>query len=347
MARPQISFATFNLRNLQLPGAPTYPGVKPLTKSQYAAKIDWIAGMVRNLEADVFGFQELWDAEALEDVFLAAGVRDGYDLVTSDQTGRINNAVAVRAPHQRRFSTWIDRFPDDFTLRKRGGATGEDPDLQIAVDIDNFSRPVLRVTVRPEIDGVDEVPSIAVFVTHLKSKLPTRLDAEDRKTPGLTPSDRRALGAALSTIRRTAEAAALRMVINSAMSSTAVPVVVMGDVNDGQLSNTVNILSDRPKYRLFASSGLGRRSSNGLYSTATMQEYRSLRDVYYTYIFEGIRESLDHVLVSQHFYDYSDNRVWSFNEMRILNDHLEDEDEDIHLSDHAVVKATFDYNPAE
>jgi predicted extracellular nuclease len=124
-------------------------------------------------------------------------------------------------------------------------------------------------------------------------------------------------------------------------------VVVMGDVNDGQLSNTVNILSDRPKYRLFASSGLGRRSSNGLYLAATMQEYRSLRDVYYTYIFEGIRESLDHVLVSQHFYDYSDNRVWSFNEMRVFNDHLEDEDEDIHLSDHAVVKATFDYNPAE
>jgi predicted extracellular nuclease len=347
MAKPQISFATFNLRNLQLPGAPTYPGIRPLTKPQYEKKVAWVAEMVRNLEADVIGFQELWDAAALEDVFTAAGIRDRYDLVTSDQTGRINNAVAVRAPHRRKFSTWVERFPDDFTLRKRGGSIGDDPDLEIGVDIDNFSRPVLRVTVQPEVEGAPDAPAIAVFVAHLKSKLPTRLDSQDRNLPGLTAADRRALGAALSTIRRTAEAAALRMVVNSAMSSTTVPVLVMGDVNDGQLSNTVNILSDRPKYRLFASSGLGRRSSNGLYLAATMQEYRSLRDVYYTYIFEGIRESLDHVLVSQHFYDYSDNRVWSFNEMRVFNDHLEDEEEDIHLSDHAVVKATFDYNPAE
>ena len=65
------------------------------------------------------------------------------------------------------------------------------------------------------------------------------------------------------------------------------------------------------------------------------------------HIHQGIRESLDHVLVSQHFYDYSDNRVWTFNEMRVFNDHLDDEDEAIHVSDHAIVKATFDFNPAE
>ncbi len=345
MAKPQISFATFNLRNLQLAGAATYPGVKPLTKAEYDAKIAWVAQMLLKVDADVIAFQELWDAAALADAFAAAGLGDEYDLVTSELTGRINNAMAVRRPHQRKFSTWVDRFPDDFVLRKRGGSKGDDPDLEIGVEIDNFSRPVLRVTVQPQFAGVADAPAIVAFAAHLKSKLPTRLDSQDRGRPGLTAADRRALGAALSTIRRTAEAAALRMVINSAMSSTAVPVVVMGDVNDGQLSNTVNILSDRPKYRLFAASGLGSRSSNGLYLAATMQEYRSLRDVYYTYIFEGIRESLDHVLVSQHFYDYSDNRVWSFNEMRVFNDHLEDKDEDIHLSDHGVVKATFDYNP--
>ncbi len=292
-------------------------------------------------------FQELWDSDALDDVFAAAGLADDYDRITSDQTGAISNAVAVRAPHQRIFSTWIEDFPDDFILKKRGGATGADPALKIGVAIDNFSRPVLRVTVQPHIPGVADVAAIVVFATHLKSKRPTRLDSQDRDLPGLTAPDRRALGSALSTIRRTAEAAALRMVVNTAMTATTTPVVVLGDVNDGQLSNTVNILSDQPKYRLFAASGVGSRSSNGLYLAATMQEYRSLRDVYYTHIHQGIRESLDHVLVSQHFYDYSDNRIWTFNEMRIFNDHLDDEDEAIHVSDHAIVKATFDYNPED
>lgn len=347
MAKPQISFATFNLRNLQLPGGFTYPGTRPLTQGQYDAKVDWAAQMLLEVDADVIAFQELWNADALDDVFAAAGLADDYDRVTSDQTGRISNAVAVKAPHQRTFSTWIEDFPDDFILKKRGGFSADNPDLKIGVAIDNFSRPVLRVTVQPQFDRAPDVPAIVIFVTHLKSKRPTDLDSQDRHLPGLTAPDRRALGAALSTIRRTAEAAALRMIVNSAMSSTAVPVVVIGDVNDGQLSNTVNILSDQPKYRLFASSGVGSRSSNGLYLSATMQEYRSLRDVYYTHIYQGIRESLDHVLVSQHFYDYSDNGIWSFNEMRVFNDHLDDEDEAIHVSDHAVVKATFDYNPVD
>ncbi len=73
-----------------------------------------------------------------------------------------------------------------------------------------------------------------------------------------------------------------------------------------------------------------------------MQEYRSLRDVYYTHIHEGVRESLDHVLVSQHFYDYAAAVVWTFREMRVFNDHLGDKDEDKSVSDHAIVKVVFD-----
>ncbi len=343
----QISFATFNLRNLQLPGEFTYPGSRPLTPAQYDAKVQWAADMLREVDADVIAFQELWASDALDEVFAAAGLADDYDRITTGDRGQINNAVAVRNPHERTFSTWIEDFPDDFVLRKRGGHRGENPDLKIAVAIDNFSRPVLRVTVKPVLEGHDDLPPIVVFATHLKSKRPTRLDSQDRDHPGLTARDRRALGSALSTIRRIAEAAALRMVVNTAMSSSDVPVVVLGDINDGQLSNTANILSDQPKYRLFAASGVGTRSSNGLYLAATMQEYRSLRDVYYTHIYQGIRESLDHVLVSQHFYDYSSNRTWSFNEMRVFNDHLDDGDEAPHVSDHAIVKATFDYNPAD
>jgi DNA invertase Pin-like site-specific DNA recombinase len=51
---------------------------------------------------------------------------------------------------------------------------------------------------------------VEVLVAHLKSKLPTPLDPEDREP--LEPGDGDTLGSALSTIRRAAEAAAERRV---------------------------------------------------------------------------------------------------------------------------------------
>ena len=82
-----------------------------------------------------------------------------------------------------------------------------------------------------------------------------------------------------------------------------------------------------------------------MYAVSTLQELRSLRDVYYTYIHEGFRESLDHILVSEQFYDYSSKHIFTFKEMQIYNDHLADydhkEDAPAGSSDHAPVAATF------
>ncbi len=78
----------------------------------------------------------------------------------------------------------------------------------------------------------------------------------------------------------------------------------------------------------------------------TLQEYRSLRDVYYTHIYQNSLESLDHILVSQEFYDQSKKRLWLFRGMEIINDHLNDENhKETGTTDHGVVKATFEYRP--
>ncbi len=58
----------------------------------------------------------------------------------------------------------------------------------------------------------------------------------------------------------------------------------------------------------------------------TLQEYRDTRDVYYTHVHQDIRESLDHILVSQEFYDNSRKRLWMFGGMAVNNDHLNFED---------------------
>ena len=81
-----LSFATFNLLNLQVPGGLTYSTTPPFPddaegRAAYARKIGWCAGIVRQLEAEVIAFQELWSRAALVEVFEAAGLADAYDIV--------------------------------------------------------------------------------------------------------------------------------------------------------------------------------------------------------------------------------------------------------------------------
>ena len=95
---------------------------------------------------------------------------------------------------------------------------------------------------------------------------------------------------------------------------------MLGDINDGQASNTANILTEQPRFLVGGSTG---GSDVGLYTAQTLQEYRDTRDVYYTHVHQDLRESLDHVLVSEQFYDNSRRRLWLFDGLVINNDHLE------------------------
>lgn len=341
MRPKQIKLATLNLFNLQLPGKPMYRG-RTYSQQAYQRKVEWTARIINQLDADLIGFQELWSGECLHDVFRESGLREQYDLITTDRYPGISVALAVRSSFKTVYRQWIKDFPKAVILKKRKGPD-EEPDYEMSVSIDHFSRPLLRITVKPNVANDVDIPNLSVWVAHLKSKLATRLDDNEQRKIAIRRHSE-ALGSALSTIRRTAEAAAFRVLLNKIMRDTHVPVVVLGDLNDAQLSVTTSIITGHPKYRLFSKSRVGVRSDRGLYSAATLQEYRSLRDVYYTHIHQGRHESLDHILVSEQFYDYSDNRLWSFRGMKLFNDYLESDD--VSNSDHAAVLATFDYNPS-
>jgi predicted extracellular nuclease len=152
-----------------------------------------------------------------------------------------------------------------------------------------------------------------------------------------------ALGSGISTIRRTAEAVALRVLLTGVMKNTTTPVLVLGDLNDGQHSNTINILTEQPGYLVGGAFG---GADNGLYTAQTLQEYRDSRDVYYTHVHEDLRESLDHILLSEQFYDNSRRRMWVFDGLVINNDHLNYEDQkEVGSGDHGVVQVYFKYDP--
>ncbi len=351
----KISFASFNLRNLQLPGKTYYASSKPYSTGTYDAKIRWTARMLQKLKADVIGFQELWSPQALEEAFREAGLLDEFDIVAREaEVGKVQVGLAARKGMLRGEPAWME-LPEELHLVKRrkvGHEEGKNVYAdEVRVNFTQFSRPPLCVDIKPL--SPKKAPQLKVIVAHLKSKRPTDIWREIRQHPEIK-QHQEALGSALSTIRRATEAAALRIHLNKMLKGTNKGVVVMGDLNDSSLSTTTTLLTEQPPYKLFEASRAGKTSDTGLYSAAMMQQYRSLRDVYFTHIYENQMESLDHILFSEQFYDHSDKRRWSFHEMKVYNDHLFEahgaaKDEAPHMlpSDHGVVKVVFDHNPAK
>lgn len=310
----RFSVATLNLYNLQLPGKRMNPGQKPWTREEYDAKLRWTADLLRDQDADVIGLQELWHADALEDVLTRGRIKSRYDVLAEPADGsRIVCAALVRKGLLTGDPSWTDEFPPELRLESSGTDDPQAP--EIAVGITGYSRPVLSFGIRLRSDA----PEVRVFVVHLKSKRPHQIDSEDWYDKSEHGDHRTAIGAALATIRRTAEAAALRVRLTTEMKGTDTPVIVLGDINDDQHSNTANILTEQPRYLVGDSVGGGDIS---LYTGQTLQQYRDTRDVYYTHIFQDLRESLDQILVSEQFYDNSRRRLWLFEGLTIDNDHL-------------------------
>jgi hypothetical protein len=294
----------------------------------------------------IVGMQELWSKKALEKILTTGDVeelqlKNKYDMLAEPATGKsIVCAALVRKGLLTGEPEWIDKFPDAVRLESKDDP--QDPQApEINVGINKFSRPVLHFQVKLR----ENLPPTEVFVAHLKSKLPTALDQEAwfKAHPDTYKPHRDALGGAISTIRRTAEAAALRVLLTETMKGSDTPVVVLGDLNDGKESNTANILTGQPNYLVGGAVG---GTDTGLYLAQVLQEYRDTRDVYYTHIHQDMRESLDHVLVSQEFYDNSRKRQWMFNGLVINNDHLNfDNHKQTGTGDHGVVGVKFKYKP--
>ena len=340
--RTQFSVSNCNLYNLNLPGESIYSDSNGWSDEEYALKIEWLRRAVLSMPSDVWGFQELWHKDAIEQVFEGAEFEGYRCLAPVGHAGqKIVCGAAVREEILHGEPEWIEDFPDTFKMQSGGD---DAQSSNIAVQLNRFSRPVLRFRVKPRSNG----RLITVFVAHLKSKLPSKVYYEDwyKDNKDYYRKHAEAIGAGLATIRRTAEAVALRMILSDEMKNTDTPVVVLGDLNDAHRSNTLNIITGQPNYIL---SGLDKGGGDtDLYSAASLQAFRSERNVYYTHIHQSVQETLDHILVSQEFYDNSRKRRWAFKGLDILNDHLNDDDHKANGStDHGVVRARFEYRPVK
>ena len=322
MAKP-ISFASFNLYNFQYKGEKVYKRVIP--EDEYNNKVKWVRAQLIALNADVVALQELWDKRCLEDVLAdTPELADYQPYYLADNWYNIAVAALVRKPWRVKSKKVIKKFP--FTnLNKVDQGDGEDDEVE--VKIEQFSRSILRL----KLEHTDSAttPDVMAFCCHLKSKLHTDIKK------GIPEAHKAAVGAAISTIRRTAEAAALRWILNKHMKgSNSIPTVVLGDLNDDPRSNTVAILTEQPTLQ---SSATG--ADEALYSALQLHQLKSFRDVYYTHEFNDQRDAIDHILVSEEFFEHSRDKRWRLKDVKIWNDHIHNESRE--QSDHGLITAYF------
>lgn len=307
-ASRSLRVGTFNLFNLILPGV-TYYGNKRLSRPNYEKKIQWIGGMLKAMNADVVGFQEAFKTEALQAALAISGLYTGAQVVHQERTDPRDGsplpgcALISRLPVLR--SAFIEQFPERAVVNY-GAQT---------VPINTFSRPVVYARLQL---GVHE---LHMLVVHLKSKRPTIEPGEDDKDPLVE-----ALGKTRSLIRRAAEAVALRVMLLDLMKETQAPVILMGDVNDAVTAVTNDIIAGSLPWRFMKREQKEKIWDILLYNVKDIQSKRSYADVYYTHIYNGHYDALDHIFVSEELVEENrDGRIGMVQNVRVFNDHLLDD----------------------
>ncbi|BDS11976.1 endonuclease/exonuclease/phosphatase family protein [Aureispira anguillae] len=324
--KKNLKVASFNLLNLVLPNKKFY-GKRSYTIEEYRKKKAWISDQLTKMDADIIGFQELFDEEALREVIKEHPLYKGAAVVMGARKGG-SPAVAIVSRYPITSYTVYSDFPEQLEVEG------------LVVPFTEFSRPVLKAMV--------ELPSginLTVFVAHLKSKRPLIPDNVDRHDP-LEISK----GEARSLLLRASEANALRAILLESLKNRTTPVITLGDLNDTHTSVTTQIISGQAPPRYWSFEQKKKLWDILLYHVKDIQARQSSKDVYYTHIHNGHYESLDHIMVSQELVKENPNRIGRVVYVRTFNDHIVDQtfaNKEINCweSDHAQVVATIELDP--
>lgn len=276
-----FTVASFNVKNL-IGADQEYYRFQSYTPEEYAWKTAWLAQQILSMDADIVGFQEVFEEGALRDVIIQADADGiaGNEAHVPDSTKRYWRKAIFRQLAYRPYSSAAlavapnlnDAGPGQrrpgVAILSRFGFVGEPEiiqDLQTPAEIDfgpmgpegggtfrltRLSRPILKVRV-PVGKHV-----VTVFNCHLKSKLGEYSDPSDSAFPpeaDLTRYDPvgRALGSVRSALRRTAEAWVLRRAIVDELDAGH-PVMAMGDFNDGEHAVSSEIISGERPFKNYA-----------------------------------------------------------------------------------------------
>jgi hypothetical protein len=321
--------ASFNLLNLHLPRHPFY-GHEGYSGSAYHRKIGWTARLLDRLAADLIGVQEVFAEQALiECVARSRTLRDAR-VVAAPRAGEGNTLPRVglisRLPLAAELES-IERMPGSASVMLPGAPEiGLDDQAQTL-----FSRPVLRTSVALGEGG--RGPVARVYVVHLKSRRPKRLEAPDGTGEDLDDPVIEGRAHLRTLLIRAAEAAALRQLLLEDLIGPDTPVIVMGDFNDHAQAMTTEMITGRHLARRRA-----RRDHQLWHAAALTTEPGGPGRYGYTKIHDGEPGSIDHVLLSEEFLRGGKHAIGEVTGVDYFNDHLNDRD--ALQSDHGAIRVT-------
>ncbi len=318
-----IKVATFNLLNLALPETKFY-GRNSYSQEEFDKKKAWISRQLNKMDADIIGFQELFEEAALREILDENPAYKDAELVMGGRKGN-SPAVAIVSRFPIKNYTVFTDFPEQLEVG------------DLLVPFSEFSRPILKAEIELRKGLV-----VTVFVAHLKSKRPKIADDVDRHDPREISK-----GEARSLLLRASEANALRCIMLETLEHRNSPVITLGDLNDTHTSVTTQIISGQPPPRYWDTATKKKIWDIFLYNAKDIQARQSSKDVYYTHIHNGHYESLDHIMVSQELVKENPNRIGRVIYVRTFNDHIIDQTFSkqgvkVWESDHAQVVATIE-----
>ena len=319
----EFKIGSFNLFNLVNAGSKYY-GRHSYSNADYNKKVSWIGQQLKRMEADIVGFQEVFHEEALR------------DAIAKDNAYKDAEVIVANAKGDKPVVGLVSKFPvKSFEVIEEFKEVLDIDGLKIPIS--SFSRPVLRVLI--------ELPTgleLTVYVVHLKSKRPMIPEDVDRFDPV-----EKAKGQARSLIRRAAEATALRDLLLEELKNRDHPVILLGDVNDNGMAVTTRIVSGDAPFRNMPMKVKAELWDVLLYHVKDIQARKSYQDFYYSHIYNGHYEALDHIMVSQELVSQNPKHIGTVGFVSVFNDHLIDEtlsDERVEIwqSDHAQVVASIE-----
>jgi endonuclease/exonuclease/phosphatase family metal-dependent hydrolase len=281
----EFTIASFNVKNLIGPDKEYYE-FQSYTPEEYAWKEDWMADQLLSMNADIVGFQEIFEEDALRAVIDETNTRatELNDATIPDRSKRYHRKVIFQKlkvePYSDASLAFAPNAADDgvpgkrrpgLAILSRFGFEGMPEVIQDLpeplripfaplrgmADADaghytlrRLSRPILKARVRVG----DRV--VTVFNCHLKSKLGeyiTPQGADYAPEEDLTRYDAvgRAMGSLRAAIRRMAEAWVLRREIVAELEAGN-PVIALGDFNDGEHAVSSEIISGERPFKNYA-----------------------------------------------------------------------------------------------
>lgn len=315
-----LTVASCNLLNLALPGRVFYANQEPYGADEQEKKLEWLGSMLARLNADVLGFQEVWDESALMSAVARSGLRYGRVAAPGAEAGAIGTprvGLATRLEVEA-LSSIAEFAPTEQVIVPELG------------EHSRFERPVLRATLRTRHGQL-----LHVLAVHLKSKRPKFLQdpdgepLEDRDDPRVV-----ARATLRALLMRGAEAAALRGIVTDLIHRTREPLILLGDMNDTPHAVTSQMIAATQAV------AYDREARDvALFHALDVQTEPSLRrDLAYSHVHQGWPELIDQVWVSEEFVAGSKFALGDVRRVAVFNDHLH-ESRERWRSDHGFVQA--------